>query len=61
MSTVYRLFDLDYTIYVISDNVVELPVDDNTKFSQVILETLLPKMNLKVISIEEALRTLEQS
>jgi hypothetical protein len=61
MSTIYRLFDLDYNIYVISDNVLELPPDHNPKFSKIMLDTLLPKMNLKAISIDEALQTLEQS
>ncbi|KAF4540248.1 hypothetical protein BFW01_g8016 [Lasiodiplodia theobromae] len=61
MSTVYRLFDLDYNIYVISDNVLELPPDEHTDVSKVMLETLLPKMNLRSISIDEALQMLEQS
>ncbi|KAI1658590.1 Isochorismatase hydrolase [Daldinia decipiens] len=61
MSTVYRLFDLDYNIYVISDNVLELPLDQYQKYSQVLLGGLLPKMNLRVISISEVLRGLEQS
>lgn len=54
MSTIYRLFDLDYSIYVISDNVVELPVDQTEVFSKVMLDILLPKMGLNAISIEEA-------
>lgn len=61
MSTVYRLFDLDYNIYVISDNVLELPLDQYQKYSQVVLGSLLPRMNLRVISIDEALGGLEQS
>lgn len=61
MSTVYRLFDLDYNIYVISDNVLELPPDQNPKFSKVMLDNLLPKMNLSPISLDEALQMLEQS
>jgi hypothetical protein len=61
MSTIYRLFDLDYNIYVISDNVVELPVDQTAAFSKVMLDTLLPKMSLKAISLDEALQALERS
>ncbi|KAI8959382.1 Isochorismatase hydrolase [Daldinia sp. FL1419] len=61
MSTIYRLFDLDYNIYVIADNVLELPPDQHTEFSQVILGSLLPKMNLQVIPINAALKRLEQS
>ncbi|KAI1406861.1 cysteine hydrolase family protein [Hypoxylon sp. FL1857] len=61
MSTVYHLFDLDYHIYVISDNVLELPTDHHENYSKVMLENLLPKMNLKVISLDEALRGLGSS
>jgi hypothetical protein len=57
MSTVYRLFDLDYNIYVISDNVIELPVEP----SKALLDMVLPKMNLTVVSIEDALRALNKS
>ncbi|KAK6831799.1 hypothetical protein RU639_002884 [Aspergillus parasiticus] len=61
MSTIYRLFDLDYNIYVIKDNVVELPVDQTAAFSEVMLDMLLSKMNLKVISLDEALQALERA
>lgn len=57
MSTVYRLFDLDYNIYVISDNVVELPVQP----SKLLLDLVLPKMNLSAISIDDALQALDRS
>jgi hypothetical protein len=58
MSTVYRLFDLDLNIYVIASNVLELPVDQNANFSKVMLDTLLPKMSLQVISLNEALQAI---
>ncbi|KAJ6014094.1 hypothetical protein N7540_008685 [Penicillium herquei] len=61
MSTVYRLFDLDYHIYVIADNVIELPVDQTLMFSTVFLDQLIPKMNLNVISLDQALSALERS
>ncbi|GME23459.1 hypothetical protein GTA08_BOTSDO13253 [Neofusicoccum parvum] len=61
MSTVYRLFDLDYSIYVISDNVLDLPLDHDAEVSKVMLGTLLPKMNLRLVSVDEALHMLEQS
>ncbi|KAI9046187.1 cysteine hydrolase [Aspergillus affinis] len=61
MSTIYRLFDLDFNIYVITDNVLELPVDQNKAFSKVMLETLLPKWGLKTITLDEALQALEKS
>lgn len=61
MATVYRLFDLDYNIYVIEDNVLDLPVDHNEAFSKVLLGTLLPKMNLKVITLDEAISALRHN
>ncbi|KAL6874263.1 Isochorismatase-like protein [Trichoderma longibrachiatum] len=61
MSTVYRLFDLDYNVYVISDNVLELPVSHHEKFAAVLLDSWLPKMNLKAITFEEAIEALEHS
>jgi bifunctional pyridoxal-dependent enzyme with beta-cystathionase and maltose regulon repressor activities len=59
MSTIYRLFDLDYNMYVVSDNVWELLVSH--EYSTIVLESLMPKMNLKVITLEEALEALERS
>lgn len=61
MSIVYRLFDLDYMIYVIRDNVLELPVNQTAEFTYVMLDMLLPKMGLKVISLGEALQALGNS
>ncbi|PWY91607.1 cysteine hydrolase family protein [Aspergillus sclerotioniger CBS 115572] len=61
MATIYRLFDLDFDVYVIGDNVLELPVDQTAAFSSVMLGMLLPKMGFKVISLDEALQMLERS
>jgi nicotinamidase-related amidase len=61
MSTIYRLFDLDYTVYVISDNVLELPVPHHEQYSAILLGSLMKKMNLPVITLEEALQALEHS
>ncbi|KAL7794827.1 Isochorismatase-like protein [Trichoderma afarasin] len=61
MSTVYRLFDLDYNIIVIKDNVLEMPVSQHEQFAAVYLDYLMPKMNLKVITLQEALEALEHS
>ncbi|OJJ56417.1 hypothetical protein ASPSYDRAFT_59731 [Aspergillus sydowii CBS 593.65] len=61
MSTIYRLFDLDYDIYVIRDNVLDLPVDHTPAFSKVMFDVLFPKMGIKVISIDDALSALENS
>lgn len=61
MSTIYRLFDLDYHVYVIRDNVLDLPVDQTAAVSNVMLDLLLPKMGFRVISIDKALQALEHS
>ncbi|KAI8302102.1 hypothetical protein K4K59_000618 [Colletotrichum sp. SAR11_240] len=61
MSTVYRLFDLDYDIYVISDNVMEFPADGSAELRGYLLRTQLKKMNVGVITLNEALRLLESS
>lgn len=58
MSTVYRLFDLDLNVYVIASNVLELPVDQNADVSKVMLDTVLPKMGLHTISLNEALQAI---
>ena len=61
MSTIYRLFDLDYHVYVIRDNVLDLPVDQTAAVSNVMLDLLLPRMGFRIISIDEALQALEHS
>ncbi|KAL4819189.1 hypothetical protein BDW67DRAFT_182140 [Aspergillus spinulosporus] len=61
MATVYRLFDLDYNVYVIRDNVLELPVEQTTEVAHVMLDILLPKMGLRSISLEEAIEALGRS
>ncbi|KAL3429705.1 cysteine hydrolase family protein [Aspergillus tetrazonus] len=61
MATVYRLFDLDYNVYVIRDNVLQLPVEQTAEVAHVMMDTLLPKMALSVISLEEAIEALRRS
>ncbi|KAF4818653.1 hypothetical protein CGCTS75_v011858 [Colletotrichum tropicale] len=61
MSTVYRLFDLDYSIYVISDNVMESPGDGSAELKECLIRTQLKNMNVGVITLNEALRMLELS
>jgi hypothetical protein len=61
MSTIYRLFDLDYEIFMIRDNVLELPVDQTEAVANVMLNMLLPKMGLRVITLAEALHVLDNS
>ncbi|KAK6345530.1 hypothetical protein TWF718_007442 [Orbilia javanica] len=58
MSTIYHLVDLDYKIYDISDNVLELPAKETAVYSKFLLGSLLGKLNVEIISLEEALRIL---
>lgn len=61
MSTIYHLFDLDYKIYVIADNVLELPGDSVAHQSKERLLAHLRKMPLHVISLDEACTMLSES
>ncbi|KAI0172986.1 Isochorismatase hydrolase [Hypoxylon sp. FL1284] len=61
MSTIYRLFDLDYNIFVISDNLLDLPPGQNPEHSSAMLNILVSKMNLRVISIGDAIQMLKRS
>ncbi|KAG8420287.1 hypothetical protein J3459_011192 [Metarhizium acridum] len=61
MATIYQLFDSDYNVVVIRDNVAELPIEQTTAFSDVMLHMLLPKMGLTVMSVDEAICALQNS
>lgn len=61
MATIYRLFDLDYNVYVIRENVLELPIEQHSAFASVMLDMLLPKMGIKVISVDEAINAVNSS
>ncbi|KAL3496718.1 cysteine hydrolase family protein [Aspergillus germanicus] len=58
LATAYQLFDLDYFVYVISDNTIQ-PNSPATK--DAILKDILPRLPVTVISLEEALEALENS
>ncbi|KAF2089026.1 Isochorismatase hydrolase [Saccharata proteae CBS 121410] len=60
LSTTYRLFDLDYKVYVISDNVIENE-HDGVETNRVILENIIPDLPASVITLEEALEGLKNS
>ncbi|KAK5136609.1 hypothetical protein LTR08_002623 [Meristemomyces frigidus] len=60
LNTAYRLFNLDYNVYVIANNTIETAPNDpdiNTN----ILAGILPKIPVNVITIEQALAALNSS
>jgi len=60
LSTAYRLFDLDYNVYVIANNTIETP-SDAPGINAAILEGVIPKLPANVITIEQALAALNNS
>ncbi|KAK5008238.1 hypothetical protein LTR28_004254 [Elasticomyces elasticus] len=60
LSTAYRLFDLDYNVYVIANNTIETP-SDAPGINAAILQGILPKLPASVITIEQALAALNRS
>ncbi|TKA63400.1 hypothetical protein B0A49_08586, partial [Cryomyces minteri] len=60
LSTVYRLFDLDYKVYVIANNTIETP-SDAPGINAAILEGVIPKLPASVITIEQAMAALNRS
>ncbi|OCL07268.1 cysteine hydrolase family protein [Glonium stellatum] len=60
LSTVYRLFDLDYKIYVISNNTIEVG-NDAALIQSAALNGIIPKLPADVITIEQALAALKRS
>ena len=60
MTTAIRLYDLDYNVYIISDNVIETAPNNGIHAS--ILENILPKfVGIQVISSDQAMAALERS
>jgi len=59
ISTVSHLFDLDYKVFVISDNVIESAPDEG--INEAILEGIIPKLPADVITLQQALGALERS
>jgi nicotinamidase-related amidase len=60
LSTVYHLFDLNYNVYVISNNTIE-SAPDTPGIEAAILEGIIPKLPANVITIEQALSALSRS
>jgi len=60
LTTAIRLFDLDYNVYVISDNVIETPPDNG--IHETILQNILPKFTgTNIISLQQAKEALARS
>ena len=60
MSTAYRLFDLNYSVYVITNNSIETPPNGQLT-DQGIKKGILPKLPANVITVEQAIAALERS
>lgn len=60
LSTAYRLFDLNYNVYVIADNVIE-SAPDTPSINQAILEGIIPKLPANVITLDQAIAALGRS
>jgi len=60
LSTAYHLFDANFNCFVISDNVIESP-SDVPGINAAILEGILPKLPVNVISLEQAIAALGRS
>lgn len=60
MSTAYRLFDLNYNVYVIADNVIETPPEGDD-VNNAILTGVIPKLPANVITLKQAIAALGRS
>ncbi|KAF2766300.1 Isochorismatase hydrolase [Teratosphaeria nubilosa] len=60
LSTAYRLFDLNYNVYVIANNTIESP-SNVPGINDAILEGIIPKLPANVITIEQAIAALQRS
>ncbi|GAB7361704.1 hypothetical protein MBLNU230_g1751t1 [Neophaeotheca triangularis] len=60
LNTAYRLFNLDYTVYVVANNTIETP-PDSPGINAAILEGIIPKLPADVITLDQALCALERS
>ncbi|KAK4695173.1 hypothetical protein P7C70_g8602, partial [Phenoliferia sp. Uapishka_3] len=60
ITTALRLFDLDYKVFVIADNVIET-APNTAGIHAAILEGILPKLPATIISLKQALQALNSS
>ncbi|PYH94634.1 cysteine hydrolase family protein [Aspergillus ellipticus CBS 707.79] len=61
LSTAIRLFDLNYQVYVISNNTFETSSTYSSQNQKIILEGILPLLPVNVITIEQAIDALSRS
>ncbi|PWY74357.1 hypothetical protein BO70DRAFT_364334 [Aspergillus heteromorphus CBS 117.55] len=61
LSTAIRLFDLNYNVYVISNNTFETASTYSTQNQKIILEGILPLLPVNIITIEQAIDALSRS
>ncbi|QDS76959.1 hypothetical protein FKW77_005332 [Venturia effusa] len=60
LSTVYRLFDLNYNVYVIGENSIETP-PNGLQVDTAIKQGVIPKLPATVITLAQALAALTRS
>lgn len=60
LSTAYRLFDLNFNVYVIGNNSIETP-PDTPGIDQAIKQGIIPKLPANVITLEQAIAALARS
>ncbi|KAI3028634.1 hypothetical protein CBS147345_2047 [Aspergillus niger] len=61
LSTALRLLDMNYNVYVISNNTIETPSTYAPLNQKIILEGILPELPVNVITIEQAIGALNRS
>lgn len=61
LSSAYRLFDINYKVYVIGDNVLETPGDNAPAIDAAIKTGVIPKLPANVITLKQALAALQKS
>jgi len=60
LSTAYRLFDMNFKVFVISNNTIESPSDE-PGIDAAIKEGIIPKLPADVITLEQAIAALKRS
>ena len=61
LSSTYALFDKNYKVYVIGDNVIESPGENAPATDAAIKTGIIPKLPANVITLKQALAALQRS